>query len=289
MIIKNFRHNKDRSNICAVTARLLDYGIGIDKIEHVLEFKEDKIILDSIETIIPENESLLDKAKRLYPIGTKFIANNTKTECIVTTAIYKNPNIGYGDVINEYSNNNQMLSTNGVYHNILDYSGKWAEIISKPEVKEEPLVVTSSLKDMLTLQKAGVKNVIQAKSETLLEKAQRLYPIGTKFEALGLFYPSQKGQIMTVFTKPCINTNGNIIVDTVETTMSQAVISKDGSQLARIQYNGYKVGDTFNQYGSRSLTITKLETINGHEVAFFKHPNGYSGPQDRILIKNIRK
>jgi hypothetical protein len=56
--ITKFRYSADKSNIIAITTFQSNNGIGIDKIEHYIEPK--------IE------ETLSDKAKRLYPIGTKF-------------------------------------------------------------------------------------------------------------------------------------------------------------------------------------------------------------------------
>lgn len=207
MKILSFRYNNAKDNICAVTERLSEYGIGIDKIEHVIEF-------------------------------------------------------------------------------------------SKNEVKEEPVIITSSLKDMLTLQNKGVKNVISIqpkKEETLLEKAKRLYPVGTYFETLGL-YDKQKRECVVeceIFQNPDY---GNYITRSSKLCCAQAVISKDGSKMAKILYNGYKIGDIIQVFLAirkngyyhsilEKVAITKLETINGEEVAFF----GEDNPHNRILIKNIKK
>ena len=60
-VISEFRYNNAKTNICAITNTHSPNGIGIDKIEHYIEPKIEKIV----------NETLLEKAKRLYPIGTK--------------------------------------------------------------------------------------------------------------------------------------------------------------------------------------------------------------------------
>jgi len=290
MIISRFRYTNNRTNICACTKQFHDYGIGIDKIEHVLEFKKDEIVLDIIESKIPENESNLDKAKRLYPVGTIFYAARGNI----------NPRNKYTVKSDSKFRENPDSSIciesagNGTVH----YRGNWAEIISKPEIKES-VIITSSLKDMLDLQNQGVKKVItiqSKKEETLLEKAKRLFSIGTHFEGLGLYY--SKGQHFIVKTPLHISTFGNII--TTSGTGQQAVISADGSKVAKILYNGYKVGDTINNvyvytkntYNNSfskadigSSTIIKLETIDGQEVAFFGEDNKHN----RILIKNIKK
>lgn len=56
--ILSFRYNNANDNICAITEPYSTYGIGIDKIEHFIENAK---------------ETLMEKAKRLYPIGTKYI------------------------------------------------------------------------------------------------------------------------------------------------------------------------------------------------------------------------
>jgi hypothetical protein len=54
-----FRYTNDLSNVCAITELHILYGIGIDKIEHY------------IETKVVEEESLLEKARRSYPVEIK--------------------------------------------------------------------------------------------------------------------------------------------------------------------------------------------------------------------------
>lgn len=53
--ITKFRYSADKSNIIAITTFQSNSGIGIDKIEHYIESK-------------------IEKAKRLYPVGTEFYA-----------------------------------------------------------------------------------------------------------------------------------------------------------------------------------------------------------------------
>ncbi len=361
MIISEFRYNNAKTNICAVTQQFSDYGIGIDKIEHVLEFKKDEIVLDIIEPQLSENELIFEEAKKRYPIGTKFKVVHNNSRCTVlshdnhkymfvnghinllveeivgsciSATVYRNGN--WAEIISKpeeivldiiedkipenesnldkakrlYPIGTKYKEYRGTIYTVehqsfrefndsmvygennkgcLLYEGKWAEIVSKPEVKEEPVIVTSSLQDMLALQNEGVKRIVTVQSEkkeTLLEKAERLFPIGTKFKALGLTYLYQKGTIMVVTTKPRINTaNGRIIVNVNESGIAQAVISKDGSQVAEILYNGYRIGETF----SKNRKIIRLETINGQGVAFFENEDGFFGPNYRILTKNIKK
>jgi len=76
-----------------------------------------------------EKEQLLEEAKRRYPIGTKFFAINTHTECIVQTGMFERNSSGG---INEFNNSGHYIITNMNYHCVY-YKNKWAEVISLPE------------------------------------------------------------------------------------------------------------------------------------------------------------
>lgn len=94
-------------------------------------------------------EELLEKARRDYPAGTVFkSAFNPDRKGKVTHLNFfvENENIFTEQVIYD--------AEEGIGEAIY-YEGKWAEIISKPEVKEETM--------------------------TLLEEAKKRFPVGTKF------------------------------------------------------------------------------------------------------------
>lgn len=74
-------------------------------------------------------EQLIEQAKKMYPIGTKFYALNTNQECIITTSIIKEDS----NSIIEFDANNKCITTLGFYH-CLYSNEKWARIISLPQV-----------------------------------------------------------------------------------------------------------------------------------------------------------
>ena len=115
--IESFNYNKAKTNIIAFTNKqsILGNGIGIDKIEHYIEPK------------VEVEETLLEKAKRLYPVGTKFIARNTSKECIITTGIFQQNSMDY-EFINEIDNTGNDIQTSYIFHCIYS-KDKWAKII----------------------------------------------------------------------------------------------------------------------------------------------------------------
>jgi hypothetical protein len=163
--IIRFRLNNDKTMICAITDTHNPYGIGIDKIEHFIEKElspiqlaniqhpklailyEKVVIAQShadqlklkqagIDSIVIPNETLLEKAKRLYPVGTKF-------KCIYQ----RNNSINEIYQVIEIASQKSLLSdikvkTNnpkGFWKNIYDSSlNQWAEIIEdKPKVGDK--------------------------------------------------------------------------------------------------------------------------------------------------------
>ena len=97
--IESFDYNKAKTNIIAFTNKQSVLGIGIDKIEHYIEPKVE--------------ESLLNKAKRLYPVGTKFINPNGNKECVIKEK---------GDYFKGNNNN--------IYHSIAKAVFKYEEGLS---------------------------------------------------------------------------------------------------------------------------------------------------------------
>jgi len=81
--------------------------------------------------VINEKE-LLEAAKIRYPIGTKYFALNTDVEIVVTNDIFKNN----GGVILDV-NDLEETHTPELYRNVsrcVYAYGRWAEIVSKPEI-----------------------------------------------------------------------------------------------------------------------------------------------------------
>ena len=112
--IESFDYNKAKTNIIAFTNKQskTGNGIGIDKIEHYIEPKVE--------------ETLLEKAKRLYPIGTKFrVACNPKY--IGTVKDHKDYPFQDVDIVNL----NTIENIDGCTGMTVFYKGKWAEIINE--------------------------------------------------------------------------------------------------------------------------------------------------------------
>ena len=103
--IESFDYNKAKTNIIAFTNKQskTGNGIGIDKIEHYIEPK------------VEVEETLLDKAKRLYPIGTEY-------KCAYS-----------GDTYDVIFQNFEQISNSKIHaensKGCLLYGDKWAEII----------------------------------------------------------------------------------------------------------------------------------------------------------------
>ena len=107
--IESFGYNKAKTNIIAFTNKQsrLGNGIGIDKIEHYIEPK------------VEVEESLLEKAKRLYPIGTK-----------IYSALQ--PEMKYKSVVEGYKEADGVvycLDKNGDSSCHLYHNNNWAKII----------------------------------------------------------------------------------------------------------------------------------------------------------------
>ena len=106
-VISAFRYNNARTNICAITNTHSLNGIGIDKIEHYIGPK-----------VEVKEETLLEKAKRLYPIGTRYVP-----------VPYSSSNQYVVNYQPEFMNGKNIhvgLGLGYIYH---EKSNEWAEII----------------------------------------------------------------------------------------------------------------------------------------------------------------
>lgn len=103
-IIK-FRYTKFRDNICAITDIHRSNGIGIHKLEHVIV--KDEVI----------EETLLEKANRLYPIGTIYINTTGDHET------------SQGNVVNYKNGSTDIMLRSGYGTGLIYHNGKWAQII----------------------------------------------------------------------------------------------------------------------------------------------------------------
>jgi hypothetical protein len=126
--ITGFRNNLANTEICAITSTHQPNGIGIDKIELVVDTPQ------SIVKVEPEL-SLLEQAKLKYPIGTKFKPLNARNKInVIQTGIFKKREYaGIWEVFHENSdinNINHLVYNNEVYHYLYNpEKNQWAEIV----------------------------------------------------------------------------------------------------------------------------------------------------------------
>ena len=79
--------------------------------------------------------TLLEQAKKRFPIGTKFEMYNTDKIATITTGLFKNS----GSWVHEVDEKGLSLETDDYYH-CLYYRGNWARIIEEPKVDEKQII-----------------------------------------------------------------------------------------------------------------------------------------------------
>jgi len=146
--IEGFKYNVDKTNILAITNKSA-MGVNIDKIEHYIEPKTDYEILE-----YKTENSISCKAPFLADSHQFYINERCKIYSI--KRISDDLIITVGDEV--------LSKTCGVPNKILSI-----ELINN-KIRLYPRNSFYNLED-----------IIKVKEETLLEKAKRLYPIGTKF------------------------------------------------------------------------------------------------------------
>lgn len=114
--IESFDYNKAKTNIIAFTNKqsISGNGIGIDKIEHYINTSGEPGMI-----FIPE-ETLLEKAKRLYPVGTRFKAARGN-------GIRSNYEVTYYSEFKENIDGAICIQNNG--NGTIYFNGVWGEII----------------------------------------------------------------------------------------------------------------------------------------------------------------
>lgn len=175
--IKSFKYNTNKTNLMAVTSRFTIDGININKIEHYIEPKVE--VKD--EFVLPEKWCIKNTE---FLIG-QFFNSKIKVSCY-TEISHKDCYLHSLD--NEGSN---ILTENlnaSVSYRIIKtgFTEITFDQFKKYILKEEnkPVIIAQSHLDQLKLAEVGITSIITP-NETLLEKAKRLYPIGTKVNSLG--------------------------------------------------------------------------------------------------------
>ena len=105
--IISFKYNVDKTAILAITDKTPNIGIGINHLEHYIEPKVE--------------ETLLEKAKRLYPIGTVVKSASFNDVRTIGTDIFKERNHECSGKI--------IYADNGGISIYSEQKDKWAEII----------------------------------------------------------------------------------------------------------------------------------------------------------------
>ncbi len=255
--IKGFRWNNAKTNICVITELHSKNGIGLDKIELYSE-------------PVVKELSLLEQAKLKYPIGTKFKVVHLPN-LILTVKNHED----YYFQTDEIVNLNVEENINGCTGGSVYRKGQWAEIIDDFKLPETWWITIENEKQL----------------EIAKQYFSQYFTIGFKtikiVNNIGFVNPANWTSNTHMFnlTEKTKRNNPQITFEQFE----QYVL-----------HNGFKVGDRFNKiksllnhtapYAINEKEIIDLQYINNESVAFYKHvSNNYSGPQCRILTKNIVK
>lgn len=169
-IIKGFKVGANGKIMMALTDKLSFNGISIDKIQHNIDTDDSKNN-DSSTDSTNDTVEQVEKPKKVLKEGLKF-----KYSLNPDSKVYTIESIVHNQVrISWEENSAKKIST--IYPTLrvqeLFDEEKWIEV-------ESSVVVTGSTKDMLHLNRIGISTV-NIRLETNLEKAKRLYPIGTIF------------------------------------------------------------------------------------------------------------
>jgi len=268
--IISFKYSADKSNIIAITTFQINNGISINKIEHYIEPKVEV----EPEFILPEKWCI----KQNSQIINNWLNKNKQTDNHYTSIE------GY-HLIHFPAINGAHLYTkihNGYIEITFDQFKKYVL-----KETEKPIVIAESIKDMLDLKSKGVDSIVLSQ-ETLLEKAKRLYPIGTRFktargnnsEYLVKSYSEFRENLDSAI---CIETNGNGTVyfnknwaEIIEYTHNFKI--SDKIKISTIPVNGSQPEYLNNNY--------KIIKIRGKQLLF---ETNSIPPINSVLAKNAIK
>ena len=252
--IIGFRWTNDKKEICAITTSHQGLGIRLSKIELYSE-------------PVVKELSLLEQAKLKYPIGTKFKVVHLST-MILTVKNHED----YYFQTDKIVNLNVEENINGCTGGSVYYKGKWAEIVEDFKLPEAWWITIKNEKQ-LEITKQYFRQHFNSLSALLVG--------GT----IGYFPNRGFMEYAYHLTNRTKQNNPQITFKQFE---------------QHVLHSGFKVGDRFNKVKSLSfpgrfnnvteIEIIDLQYINNESVAFYKIiETGYSGPQCRILTKNIAK
>lgn len=247
-IITGFRMKKNGSTVCAITETHTPYGVGINKIEHYIE-KEPEFILPEKWCIKTEK---LSENSQIIGNWFNFQSGNYCYTFSCLGMFYHSDNYSRQNILTKGSlaasfadNPKRNTYTEITFEQFKKYVLKEEELspiqlanIQHPELAnvEKPLIIAKGLADQVKLAQQGIKSIV-IPHETLLEKAKRLYPVGTKFLSA-----SRNTCRCTVEHEPILRDNGNI------STMDNGrngIVYYEGQWAEIIEEVEPKVGDKF--------------------------------------------
>ena len=264
--ITGFRWNNAKTEICAITDLHKPNGIGVDKLELYVEtFK------------LPEKWAIKVNLQNVNIVGKWFNENsNTGNNDYNKTTVDKSrpvynilhfPAFDYLGMLRHGDINSKVE---------YNYTEITFEQFKKYVLKEENKPV---LTENLTLPKnLCVEVPIPVKEESLLDKAKRLYPVGTKYkEFRGIVYTvnnqtfsqPEKNKIYGEYDKGCL------------------FIYDEWAEIIEYPHD-FKVGDKIQLKNSEQKITHIINKIEGN-VLFYEANNDYLTNHCRVLVKNAVK
>ena len=110
-------------------------GIIVSPGATYIYYKENWAKIISKPEVREKTMTLLEEAKRRFPVGTKFEMYNTDKIATITTGLFKD----LGNCFHEVDEKGLSLETDGFYHCVYS-QGSWTKIIKEPEVDEKQII-----------------------------------------------------------------------------------------------------------------------------------------------------
>lgn len=232
--ITSFRFSVDKSKIIALT-EFQKTGISIDKIEHHIEPKvEEEFVLPKTWWVQSSNQEELDIIKKY---ASSVISTQPFTNSINVTFGYFKPI--YGNKIRYMWSLTDESKTNNTQITFDQFKKYVLKEVDKKEVLQFPMLEPKNVK----------LPVVGEVEESLLDKAKRLYPIGTKFKS------PQNSNIYIV--------KGNHRYGTLVENSILSKIEEDG----KFGYDKYE----FLYYNNRWAEIIEQPKATDYKIFSFEH------------------
>lgn len=221
-IITAFRMKKDGSTVCAITESHTPYGVGINKIEHYVE-KEPEFVLPEKWCVKGDNKKVIDYSNKngavpKYSIGElyhhypSFFKNGSCTSSHIIESDYTEITF---EQFKKYVLKEEVIKESPL---LIEARSKYSvgmfvkSVISDTvvEIKDLDLIQISTNNKTIAYNNGQIiiyNSVDWAREATLLEKAKRLYPVGTKFKRFFCVRGDGNDLIVTVDSQPDLDNN----------------------------------------------------------------------------------